>query len=277
MSSDQTTLEAFSHPKENSPSPKDQVKNEPEIKKSDPKDQDQKVELKTEGPTKDDLPHSQILDQIGKNKIEAYDKEYLVDISEEELKEKLLEYIEENKPVYFDELMDKFSNTKDPIILRVLGSLHEKGKLHGYRKEGESLLTPKKLKTDSMGNIIKNKPSENITDEESYLEEPEPEKKPETTKDKDPDEVELSRDEEKLISIIRGLHRKLAKKDRSWITYKSIYDNKPKNWITLRLDRTLTELIKNGVLEVKGLASKEYRLNIKRLKDIQAINDKENS
>lgn len=103
------------------------------------------------------------------------------------------------------------------------------------------------------------------------IKEPSPGKKPKTTKDKDPGELSLSRDEDRLISVIRGLHRELAKKDRNWITYKLVYDNKPKNWITLRLDRTLTELIKNGVLEVRGLPSKEYRLNIKRLKEIQAI------
>ncbi len=34
VNNDQTTLQDFSHPKENSPSPKDQVKNEPEDKKT---------------------------------------------------------------------------------------------------------------------------------------------------------------------------------------------------------------------------------------------------
>lgn len=124
-------------------------KKESEVKKTDPKDQDQdqdpKLELKTQGPSKDDLPHSDIANQIGKSKIRAYDKEYLVDISEEELKNNILEYIKQNKPVYLDEIMDMFSNTRDPIILDVLSTLHDKGKLHGYRKEGESLIATKNI------------------------------------------------------------------------------------------------------------------------------------
>jgi len=69
MSGKQSTLMEFdSHP--NSSPVKEHEEEGPEINKTDPIDQDQdqdqdpKVELQAEGPSKDDLPHSQILDQI---------------------------------------------------------------------------------------------------------------------------------------------------------------------------------------------------------------------